>query len=342
MKIFLKRFFILLTCALLIFCFIYRHMLNYLLSQGRGQWQIMTEAISCEEAMERYASDSLMIRKLKLLMDVKEFAAAELQLNTHNTFQKIYFPKKDTMQLRVINACDPLSFTAYTWKYPIIGDAPYQGFFDTQRLQQEYSKLKSQNLDVDVGQVEAWSTLGIISNPLMFSVLENSNEEICETIIHECLHATLFLASESEFNESFAQFIGEKGAELYFEKHSKSHATEKQKQRKAKQELLKQILWKHAQQLEQVYASNYSIEEKVRRKKQVIRACCETLFQQKLFGIQRTKRFAVRLMKSGNALFSAYRTYHSKRFDFEKELCNKYQNNVSKMIDAYKKSYSNE
>jgi hypothetical protein len=91
-----------------------------------------------------------------------------------------------------------------------------------------------------------------------------------------------------------------------------------------------------------VYASKASDVEKVRRKKEVIHACCEALFQQKLFGIQRTKRFAVRLMKSGNALFSAYRTYHSKRFDFEKELRNTYQNDLRKMIDAYKKSYSNE
>jgi predicted aminopeptidase len=315
-------------------------MLSYLLSQGRGQLKIITEAVSIESAINEHQNDSLILHKLKLLKDVKNFAHSQLLFKTNNTFNKIYFPKSDTMQLMVINACAPLSFEAYTWDYPIIGKAPYKGFFNQQRLKQEYQNLKSKNLDVDVGHVEAWSTLGIISNPMMFTVLENSDDEITETILHECAHATLFIPGDSEFNESFAQFIGEKGAEIFFQKNPQNDRMKEKLQRKERQEILKKILFDSAQQLEKVYASHCSDEEKLRKKKQIIRGCCECLFQRKIYVIERTKRFALRLMKSGNAIFSAYKTYHSKRFNFEQELRLKYHNDLQKMMTAYKKSYS--
>lgn len=340
MKRFLKKFFIVLALLSVALGLFYRQMLMYLLSQGKGQFNIITESISIDEALTKYQSDTLLLKKIHLLVDAKKFAAEQLHLKVENTFNTIYFPQHDTITLRVINACDALSFDEYQWKYPLIGEAPYKGFFNKERLQSEYKRLKNLGLDVDVGQVEAWSTLGIINNPMMYSVLENTEIEIAETIIHESLHATIFIKSNADFNESFAEFIGEKGAEMFLKTTSSIACKQVDLSRKKKQEKLKMILLNYAERLQQLYVSSHSTKLKLQQKKLLIHACCQEIFNSKLLSIQRAKRFSIRLMKSGNAIFSAYRTYHSNKFDFEKELQETYQGDLLQMINGYKKSYS--
>lgn len=340
MRRLLKKFFMVLALLFVALGLFYHQMFLYLLSQGKGQFKIITESISIDEALTKYKSDTLLFKKIHLLVDAKKFASEQLHLKVENTFNTIYFPQHDTVTLRVINACDALSFDSYQWKYPLIGEAPYKGFFNKERLQSEYKRLKNIGLDVDVGQVEAWSTLGIINNPIMYSVVENSEVEIAETIIHESLHATIFIKSNADFNESFAEFIGEKGAEMFLKTTSNIAYNQVDLNRKNKQEKLKIILLNYAERLHQVYVSSHSTKVKLQQKKLLIHECCQEIFNSKLMSIQRAKRYTIRLMKSGNAIFSAYRTYHSKKFDFEKELQQTYHGDLLQMINGYKKSYS--
>lgn len=340
MKRFLKSLFIFLFFTLLILACYHSSMIGYLLSQGKGQATLIWDAMSKDEAVRKYKSDSTLLKKIKLVEDVKIFAATALKLNTQNTFNSYYFPDKDTLRLRVINACNTLDFQAYQWEYPFIGMAPYKGFFDTDRLKEEYVTLKSKKLDIDVGEVEAWSTLGIISNPLMYSVLENSDFEIVEAVIHESVHATVFIKDRAEFNESFAEFIGEKGAELFLTTYGNRQLIAHENSKRRKKELLENLMIRCAQNLDSVYAAGVSNDFKRKRKREIIHQCCEDLFRLKFATIFKTKLFVIRILRSGNAIFSSYRTYHSKNFQFEKELDLRYKNDIASMILGYKKSHS--
>ena len=276
---------------------------------------------------------------MKLLQEIKNFAEKELHLSVKNNFNKIYVPFKDTIQLKVINACEPLLFKEYEWQYPLIGTAPYKGFFDKELMKEEIQFLKKQNLDIDIGNVEAWSTLGIIENPLMFTVLENSDESFVETIIHELLHATIFIKSDASFNETFAEFVGEEGAKLYFEsKHTP--ISNQLKLQKLKMKKIEKLFHDYALKLQKLYQTDMDVALKSNLKLKLLHECCEKLFALKVYTIAQTKRLCMRIVRSKNAFFSAYLTYHSAQYDFKNELEKKYQNNLKAMILDYKKSHS--
>jgi predicted aminopeptidase len=57
-------------------------------------------------------------------------------------------------------------------------------------------------------------------------MLRYSEYDLVNLIIHESVHATLYIKSQADFNERLATFIGDVGAELYFkEKEGEQSAT---------------------------------------------------------------------------------------------------------------------
>jgi predicted aminopeptidase len=100
--------------------------------------------------------------------------------------------------------------------FPIIGRAPYKGFFDAARAEALADELRSEGLDVCVSPVSAYSTLGWFDDPITTPMLKRDDAALVETILHELVHATVFVESEPEFNESAARFVGQEGSVQFF------------------------------------------------------------------------------------------------------------------------------
>jgi predicted aminopeptidase len=95
---------------------------------------------------------------------------------------------------------------------------PYLGFFDLEAAKRERDRLAVEDLDTFVGRAEAYSTLGWFKDPLTLNLIQGSDLNLVETILHEMTHATLYVKGQGEFNEGLAQLIGKRGALLFFEK----------------------------------------------------------------------------------------------------------------------------
>jgi predicted aminopeptidase len=59
---------------------------------------------------------------------------------------------------------------------------------------------------------QAYSTLGWFKDPLFTSMLRSREHELANTVIHEMTHATVFVESDADFNETLATFVGNQGA----------------------------------------------------------------------------------------------------------------------------------
>ncbi len=97
-----------------------------------------------------------------------------------------------------------------------VGRLPYKGYFNIDRAYREAEKLRGDGYDTWVRPTSAFSTLGWFPDPLLSTTLRTDSVGIVETVIHEITHTTFFPKGRARFNESFANFVGHRGAISFF------------------------------------------------------------------------------------------------------------------------------
>lgn len=115
----------------------------------------------------------------------------------------------------VVHAAHELSVEPYKWKYPFLGRLPYRGYYNIEEAQAEAEKLQQQQHDVLVRRVAAFSTLGIFSDPIYSFMQQYSESRLIELILHEQMHATIWVKNQDAFNEQLATFIARQGMLAY-------------------------------------------------------------------------------------------------------------------------------
>ena len=150
------------------------------------------------------------------VMDIRRFAMEELGLAESRNYTR-YVQLDRNFLAAVVSASADDSFARHYWRFPVVGRMPYKGFFNVNDARREREKLERRDLDVWVRGVDAFSTLGWFRDPLFSFMKDYSLYHLADLIIHELVHATVFLKNQVQFNEELAQFIGAEGARLYME-----------------------------------------------------------------------------------------------------------------------------
>jgi predicted aminopeptidase len=196
----------------------------YTLKQGTTMLGYLGKAVPLEElsAEDAPAADRAFAERVA---DIRRFAIEELGLKESKNYTRYVAIDRDYLAA-VVSACAADSFTRRQWRFPVVGDVPYKGFFNPDDAKKEAAKLEAEGLDVWVRGVDAFSTLGWFRDPLYSYMKDYSDYELANLIIHELLHATVFIKGQAEFNERLAEFVGGAGARLYIENKYGAGSTE--------------------------------------------------------------------------------------------------------------------
>ncbi len=166
-------------------------------------------------ATETRTIDAGTLAKLRLVSEARAFAIDSLGLTAGRSFTQYSRLDRDTLVL-VLSAAFRDRLEGKTWWFPVVGRFPYKGFFDFAEAAQTRDQLLRDGFDVSMGPSSAFSTLGWFNDPVVSTTIKSDSVTLVNTVFHELLHNTFFAKGRVSFNESFASFVGGRGAEAFF------------------------------------------------------------------------------------------------------------------------------
>jgi predicted aminopeptidase len=101
--------------------------------------------------------------------------------------------------------------------FPFTGCVPYLGFFSERAARAYAAKLQGEKLDVHLGGVLAYSTLGWFSDPLLSTFIRYPDAQVARLVFHELAHQVAYASGDTTFNESFAVVVEEEGVRRWLE-----------------------------------------------------------------------------------------------------------------------------
>jgi predicted aminopeptidase len=286
----------------------------YTIKQGTTMLGYLGKAVPLEElaAGAGKAADADTLAFVNRVTDIRRFAMEELGLKESKNYTRYVEIDRDYLAA-VVSACAADSFTRREWTFPVVGTVPYKGFFDPKDAGKEAAKLKAEGLDVWIRGVDAFSTLGWFKDPLYSYMKNYSDYQLADLVIHELLHATVFVRGQVQFNEQLAEFVGSGGARLYIESRFGKDSEEYKAiggnttDAAAYRAFLREL----SAELEAVYGNkSLNRSKKLAQKEQIIKAA------QERFAAEYDKRFQSQDYRSfstlpvNNAYLDLYRLYY--------------------------------
>ncbi len=317
-------------------------MVFYGIGQGVGQIKIIVKAKPIEKLLKDTSVSDSLKEKLLLVQAIKKYAEDSLGLKPSKNYNTLYDQHGKDI-LWVVTAAGKYSVQPYMWKFPVVGEVPYKGYFKIEKAEKEAMKMKNDGYDVRIGTVSAWSTLGFFRDPILSGMLKRSEGMIARLIIHELTHSTLFVKGNSEFNENLATFVGNQGAKQYlidkYGKNSKEYLGYLGEINDI--ELFSNYVLHSAKLLDSLYQS-FTIEPEIKKdapKKAMIKQIVANIDTIKFYNKHNFSTFKKTENLPNNAFFAGYITYHKQQSDLEKEFIEKFKGNFKEYLNFLKKKY---
>jgi len=185
--------------------------IGYMLSDGVGELLLLARAVPIEQALDDPSLTDEQRDKLALVIRARDYAQQVIGLNVGDSYRNFVNLGDESLAWN-LSASKKDALEPYIWPVPVAGELPYFGFFLFDQAVAERDRLVALGYDTVIYEVDAFSTVGLLPDPVTSAMLKRDLISLADTVIHEMLHNTVFKPGFATFNESLATFVGRTGA----------------------------------------------------------------------------------------------------------------------------------
>jgi len=295
--------------------------LGYYKQSAAGHLDLMTRAKPVDEWIGDPATPDKLKQRLALSKQMRDFSVQVLKLPDNASYRGFADLQRPAAVWNVV-AAPPLSLDLQTWCYPVTGCVGYRGYFDRAEADALAAKLRAEGQDVYVYGVPAYSTLGwsnwLGGDPLLNTFVNGAEGDLARLIFHELAHQQLYIADDTLFNESFGTAVERIGVRMWLEQHGDGESRAAYARLQRMRQDFRELTARTRGQLEGLYASAHSADDKQRAKAQVLaqmRAEHAALKQQRWEGFA---GYDAWFAQANNASLGLHAAYNELAGDFER------------------------
>ena len=183
---------------------------SYYSQLASGQWQLLRAREPVAEVIADPARPPLLREHLAQSQKARTFASEHLHLPDNQSY-RLYADIGRPYVVWNVFATQEFSLSPQNHCFPIAGCVAYRGYYNQGAARGEAALLRQRGMDVSIGGVEAYSTLGWFNDPIMSSMMSWGDERLATLIFHELAHQRFYVKDDTEFNESYASFVEQEG-----------------------------------------------------------------------------------------------------------------------------------
>ncbi|MFK8332036.1 aminopeptidase [Pseudomonas sp. BJa5] len=183
---------------------------SYYSQLATGQLQLLQARKPVPEVLADPATPPALRAHLEQAEQARAFASEHLKLPDNRSY-RVYADIGRPFVVWNVFATPEFSLEAKNHCFPIAGCVAYRGYYSQGAARGAAALQKQQGLDVYIGGVEAYSTLGWFDDPILNTMLRWGDERLATVIFHELAHQRAYVRDDTAFNESFATFVEQEG-----------------------------------------------------------------------------------------------------------------------------------
>ena len=183
---------------------------GYYLQSIEGQFGLLQNRQTIAQMLADPATPPDLKGRLERALTIRDFASNELKLPENESYRSYTDLQRPYVVWNVFATAE-FSIKPEQWCFPIVGCVGYRGYFKKASAEEFARELQAQGLDVFVGEVPAYSTLGWFSDPVLNTFIRYPDQEYARLIFHELAHQVAYASNDTEFNESFAVAVETEG-----------------------------------------------------------------------------------------------------------------------------------
>jgi predicted aminopeptidase len=185
----------------------------YLSDLASRQLALINDQRPLPRAIER-ETDPQRRALLRMVPALRAFARNTMQLPIGRSYAGYYETPRTGIAFVLVGS-EKTRLRAYRWWFPIVGRVAYKSFVDETDAREQERELTAESYDTWVGPVTAYSTLGLLRDPVTTVMMRRGTVSFVEVLLHEMTHMKLYVAGRTDWNEQLASFAGRTGAGQY-------------------------------------------------------------------------------------------------------------------------------